>query len=129
MEWHSKKEKIAVNIGRAIILIAALIGAYICDDEFGRKIFLFVLLVTGIGALGPIFLFSLEKKVPWLYDKRCELKPQKAKQNVATYIFCFITFMTVINLKHMSILWTVIIGLVVGVATAVIEYMFSKKIC
>lgn len=124
---HGKKDKIAILTVGLIILMAVLIAIWVADKSYGASLFLYAGIVLCIGFIVPKLLFELEKKKVWLYEKRCALNETTVLKHVIAFFSTFITILMVYHLRYIDYTAIVIVGIIVGIITALAEFFTSKK--
>ena len=127
MNRLGKKDKIAILTGGLIILMAVLAAIWVNDKSYGTDLFLYVAITLGIGFIMPKFLFKLEKKKVWLYEKRCALNATTVLKHVVTLFTTFIIIMMIYHLPYIDYTAIIIVGIIAGIITALAEYFTSKK--
>lgn len=128
---HDKKDKMAILTGGLILLMAILAATWATDESYGPKVIVYAAITLGIGFLVPKILFVLEKKNTWLYEKRCKVNATvnatTIKKHIITFLSAFITCIMVYHLRYIDYAAIIIIGIIVGIITALAEFFTSKK--
>lgn len=124
---HDKKDRIAILTGGLILLTAVLVAIWVDDKSYGADLFLYVAIALGIGFTMPKFLFKLEKKKVWLYEKRCALNATTVLKHVVTLFTTFIMIIMIYHLPYIDHTAIIIVGIIAGIITALAEFFTSKK--
>ena len=127
MMYKSDKKEMAVRTWSLVILPAFLAGAYIYNKSFGINLIIYAVIVLSIASMGAKLLFELEKKNPWIYEKRRNIYKSKFKRNVVLWMNAFITIIMVYCLSYISHIMIVITSCIAGFLLAIAEFLTSSK--
>lgn len=126
MKSDGKKE-IAVRTWSLVILPVFLAGSYIYNKSFGMNLIIYAVIVLSLATIGSKLLFELEKKNPWMYEKRRSVYKSKFSKNVVLYMASSITIIMVSFMSYIDYATIAIISCIAGVLLAVAEFLTSSK--
>ena len=127
MKNSNRKKEMAVRTWSLVILPVFLTGACIYNKSFGIKLIIYAVIVLCLASIGSKLLFELEKKKPWIYEKRRNVNKSKFSKNVVMYTASFITIIMVYHLSYIDYTMIAIISCIAGVLLAVTEFFTSAK--